>query len=192
MDVYGDPDLVRIHFAPDAKAVLVDIINAHREEMEQPGFPARLKGPWSKLEAYLARLCLILAMARATDEDAAERVESRDVLSAVLLLDHFKAMARRVYIRLHGENPDDRLAEELTRYLEGQGGYFREEPSMLHKELRSDYKPERTDELTKRVKTIAHRTPTLQFGSGNFKKDGQSRRFLELSLRNGVNGVKRQ
>jgi hypothetical protein len=189
MDEYGDPDPMRVHFAPDAKEVLKDIIDAHREEMEQPGFPARLRGPWSKLEAYLARLCLILAMARATDENAAERVESRDVLSALLLLDYFKAMARRVYVGLHGENPDDRLAEDLARYLEERGGYFRDEPSVLYKNLRSDYKPERTDELTKRLKTIAQRSRTIQFGSGNFKKDGQSRRFVELSLKNGVNGV---
>jgi hypothetical protein len=53
----------------------------------------------------------------------------------------------------------------------------------------SDRKLERADELTKRLKVIAHRTRTIQFGSGNFKKDGQSRRFVELSLRNGVNGV---
>ena len=29
----------------------------------------------------------------------------------------------------------------------------------------------------------------LTFNSGNFKKDGQSRRFVELFLENGVNGV---
>jgi hypothetical protein len=172
--------------------VLVDIINAHREEMEQPGFSSGLKGPWSKLEAYVAHLCLILAMARATDEDGAERVESRDALSAFPLLDYFRAMVRRVYIGLHDENPDDRLAEELTRYLQGQGGYFRDEPSVLHENLRSDFKPERADELTKRLKAIAHRTRTIQFGSGNFKKDGQSRRFVELSLRNGVNPEKNE
>src|SRR5829696_9992622 len=54
-DEYGDPEPVRIHFAPDAKEVLKEVINQLREEMYAPGFPSRLKGPWSKLEAYFAR-----------------------------------------------------------------------------------------------------------------------------------------
>jgi putative DNA primase/helicase len=188
-DEYGDPDPTRIHFAPDAKSVLVEAINAHREEMEQPGFPNRLKGPWSKLEAYLARFCLILAMTRAADERAAERVEARDVLSAVVLLDYFKTMARRVYVGLHGENPADKLAADVAEFLRQRGGHFKDEPTVLHKELVSDAKPARADELSKSLKAIAARSPILEFDAGNFKKDGQSRRFVELSLRNGVNGV---
>src|SRR3712207_5891181 len=127
-DEYGDPDPIRIHFSPDAKAALVESINAHREEMEQPGFPARLKGPWSKLEAYLARFGLILAMARAAEEGDAERIEARDVLSAVVLLDYFKTMARRVYVGLHGENPVDKLAADVVEFLRARGGYFKDEP----------------------------------------------------------------
>jgi hypothetical protein len=188
-DEYGDPDPIRIHFAPDAKAALVESINAHREEMEQPGFPARLKGPWSKLEAYLARFCLILAMARAAEEGDAERVEARDVLSAVVLLDYFKTMARRVYVGLHGENPADKLAADVSEFLRARGGHFKDEPAVLHEQLRSDSKPSRADELSKSLKAIAARSPILDFGSGNFKKGGQSRRFVELTLRKGVNGV---
>ena len=188
-DDYGDPDPVRVVFSPDAKAVFVDVVNQHREEMEAPGFPNRLKGPWSKLEAYLARLCLILAMARVVDDAAAERVEAEDVLATVALFDYFKNQARRVYVGLYGENPDDRLAEDVTKFLQEIGGRFKDEPSELHKHLRSEFKPPRPDELTKKVKAIASRTPNLEFGSGNFKKEGQSRRFVELSLKNGVNGV---
>jgi hypothetical protein len=154
-DEYGDPEPTRIHFSPTAKAILVDAINGHREEMEQPRFPAWLKGPYSKLEAYLARLTLILAMARAADTGAADRVEERDVLSAVVLLDHSKGMARRVYVGLHGKNPEDRLGEDLTRFLAERGGHFKDEPSVLYEELESDYKPPRPDELIKAVKAIA-------------------------------------
>lgn len=189
MDDYGDPAPARVVFSPDAKAVFVDVVNQHREEMEAPGFPTRLKGPWSKLEAYLARLCLILAMARIVDDSGAERVEAADVLSTVALFDYFKNQARRVYVGLYGENPDDRLAEDVTKFLKDAGGRFKDEPSEFHKLLRSEFKPPRADELTKKVKAIAGRTPNLEFGSGNFKKDGQSRRFVELSLKNGVNGV---
>ncbi len=188
-DDHGDPDPVRVVFSPDAKAIFVDVVDQHREEMETPGFPARLKGPWSKLEAYLARLCLILAMARVVDDAAAERVEAEDVLATVALFDYFKNQARRVYVGLYGENPDDRLAEDLTKFLQGVGGRFKDEPSELHKRLKSEFKPPRADELIKKVKAIASRTPTLEFNNGNFKKDGQSRRYVELVLKNGVNGV---
>lgn len=96
-DDHGDPEPVRVHLSPTAKAILVDAIDTHREEMDAVGFPARLRGPWSKLEAYLARLCLILEMARAADSGEAERVEDGDVLRAWALLDYFKTHTRRVY-----------------------------------------------------------------------------------------------
>jgi len=188
-DDHGDPDPVRVVLAADAKAVFVEVVNRHREEMEAPGFPVRLKGPWSKLEAYLARLCLILTMARAVDDAAPEQVEVKDVLSAVVLFDYFKNQARRVYVGLYGENPDDRLAEDVTRFLANQGGHFKDEPAELHKRLKSDFKPPRPDELTKKLKAIANLTPNLDLDAGNFKKDGQSRRYVELTLKNGVNGV---
>ncbi len=188
-DEHGDPEPTRLHFSPDSRTVLVDAIRSHRGEMYTPGFPARLKGPWSKLEAYLARVALILAASRAAHEDEPERVETRDILAAVVLLDYFKGMARRVYVGLHGEDPDDKLAADLEGFLVDCGGRFKDEPKVLHEQLKSRYKSERPDELTKRLKAIAARTPTLDFNHGNFKKRGQSRRFVELVLRNGVNGV---
>jgi hypothetical protein len=39
------------------------------------------------------------------------------------------------------------------------------------------------------LKVIAAKNRTLSFDSGNFKKDGQSRRYVEITLVNGVNGV---
>ncbi len=130
-----------------------------------------------------------MAMARAAEEGDAERVEARDVLSAVVLLDYFKTMARRVYVGLHGENPADKLAADVSEFLLARGGHFKDEPAVLHEQLRSDSKPSRADELSKSLKAIAARSPILDFGSGNFKKGGQSRRFVELTLRKGVNGV---
>ena len=61
-DDYGDPEPHHVTVAPDAKPVLVELLDSHREEMEAPGFPTRLRGPWAKLEAYLARLALIFPM----------------------------------------------------------------------------------------------------------------------------------
>jgi hypothetical protein len=188
-DDHGDPFPARVVFAPDTKEVFVTLVDELREEMEAPGFPVRLKGPWSKLEAYLARLSLLLALARAVEDEASERIEAFDVLRAMVLLGYFKSQARRVYVGLYGENRDDRLAADVANFLKERGGHFKDEPTELHKQLKSDYKPARPDELSKRLRTIADRTPTLDFDTGNFKKADQSRRFVELTLQRGVNSV---
>jgi putative DNA primase/helicase len=193
-DDHGDPEPIRVHLSLTAKTILVESINAHREEMEAIGFPARLKGPWSKLEAYLARLCLILAMARAADSGEAERVEDQDVLRAVVLLDYFKNQARRVYVGLYGENQLDGLAEDLATFLKERGGYWRGQPSEFHAQLESEHKPRRTDELSKMVRAIAARTPALELEYGHEaveRSEGKrtTRRYIALTLRNGVNSV---
>jgi hypothetical protein len=193
VDDYGDPEPVRVALSPDAKEVLVEAINQHREEMEAVGFPVRLKGPWSKLEAYLARLSLILAMGRAVGEGAAERIEAQDVLKAVVLLDYFKNQARRVYTGLYGHSPEDRLAEDLASFLKKKGGSWRGQPSELHAQLKSEHKPSRADELGKLVRVIADRSPALAFEDGHeaIERNGKrtTRRYVVLTLRIGVNGV---
>ncbi len=191
VDDYGDPDPARIHFSPDAKAALIDAINGHREEMAQPGFPSRLKGPWAKMEAYIARLCLILALSRSVHEGTAERAEVRDVLYATVLVDYFKNHARRAYVGLYGENPDDRLAEDLAEFLKARGGCFRDEPQVLFDGLESAHKGTRPDEMSKRLRAIAKRSPApFTVNTKNIWKDGQSRRALEITLEIGVKGVK--
>ena len=184
-DEYGEPEPVRIHLSPDAKAAMVGAINDHRAQMYAPGFPARLKGPWSKLEAYFARLILILATARAVDENTAERVEARDVLAAVVLLDYFKNHARRVYVGLHGDDPDDHLAADIAVFLKERGGAWEGQPAELHAQLESDYKPDRANELTKRLKAIVAKTPGLDFETGERwdKEVRNKRRYVRISLR---------
>src|SRR5215212_9354748 len=185
-DEYDDPDPVRIHLAPDAKAVMIDAINDHRREMYAPGFPGRLKGAWSKLEAYFARLMLILATARAADTGAAERVETNDVLAAVVLLDYFKGHTRRVYVGLHGNDPDDLLAADIAAFLETRGGIWDGQPAELVAQLESDHKPPRANELTKRLKAVSAKTPGLDFDAGERwdKELRNKRRFVRVSLRN--------
>lgn len=185
-DEYGDPEPVRIHLSPDAKGAMIDAINDHRREMYAPGFPARLKGPWSKLEAYFARLMLILATARAADTGAAERVETNDVLAAVVLLDYFKGHARRVYVGLHGDDPDDLLVADIAAFLEERGGVWDGQPAALLAQLESGHKPPRANELTKRLKGLAAKTPGLDFETGERwdKELRNKRRFVRVSLHN--------
>ena len=159
--------------------------------MYAPGFPIRLRGPWSKLEGYLARLMLILATARAVDGPAgtAERIELGDVVAAASLLAYFKGHARRVYEGLHEGDPDEYLAAEVGAFLGERGGHFKDEPGALFDKFDSQAKPPRPDELTKRLKAAAAKTKAFSITTGNFWKEDQSRRFVELSLGSGVNGV---
>ncbi len=182
-DDYGDPDPQMVELSYDALEVLKAHINEHRAEMVKPGFPSRLKGPWSKLEAYLPRIALVLAMAR-TAARGGERVEAEDVLKAELLFTYFKNMARRVYTGLYGENELDRLAHDLATFLEDRGGRFKDEPKVLYEQLQSKYKGPRPAELTKRLKEIVARTSHLEgeFDS-NYKKNGQSRRYVAVVLK---------
>jgi hypothetical protein len=178
--------------APDAKEVFVEVVNQLREEMEVPGFPARLKGPWSKMEAYLARLSLVLAMVRVVDEGAPERVETRDVLAATLLIDYFKKQARRVYAGLYGQNPDERLAEELGGFLKDQGGRWLGTATGLYEALKdrgSEFLPGNADRLTEKIYAISRRFPVLEAQRGRRRVDGEVRRYLRLTLRNTVHTV---
>jgi putative DNA primase/helicase len=58
----GEPLPGVVHMAPDAWEVFKELSGDLQDEAHAPGFPARLQGVWSKLEAYLARLSLILAL----------------------------------------------------------------------------------------------------------------------------------
>jgi len=55
-----------------------------------PGFPARLEGVWSKMEACLARLSLILRLWRVAEQGGEEQVEAKDMLAASVLLDPYR------------------------------------------------------------------------------------------------------
>jgi putative DNA primase/helicase len=186
-DEFGDPLPQKLVFSPSAKAVLIDAINGHAREMCRPGFPASLKGAFGKLEAYIGRLCLVLAMARAVEEKAPEQVEPRDVVAAMALIDYFKQMARRVHAALRDSDPLDGLAEDLARFLELQGSEWSGEPSELYSQLKSHHKPTRVNEFGKMVRAAVKRQARLTFDDGHervIKPDGtaSTRRVMELKL----------
>ena len=177
----------KLAFSPSAKAVLVDAINGHAREMSRPGFPASLKGVYGKLEAYIGRLCLVLAMARAVEEKAPERIEARDVVAAAALIGYFKQTARRVYAALREADPLDGLAEDLARFLELRGGEWSGEPSELYLQLESYHKPNRVNEFGKMVRAAVKGQARLTFEDRHeriVKPDGNAstRRVMELKL----------
>jgi hypothetical protein len=181
----GRPEPRQVGLTLGARELIREEVNALREEMETLGFPERLKGPWAKLEAYLGRLALIVALSRSTSTGQAERVEREDVSAAAEFVEYFKGMARKAYVGLYGRCKEDRLAYDLERFLQDQGGFWKGSATELYELLGPPTWPGRADELTKVVLSIAQRSPTL---SAKRTKSGSSR-YLVLSLRNGVLGV---
>lgn len=119
-------------------------------------------------------------------------MEAKDVLAAWVLLDYFKAHARRVHVGLHGRAPEDLLGIELARFLQEHGGDWKDEPNVLLTELRKRGcvgVPERPDELSKVVLALSARGTWLMAERKWGKKDSESRRMLRLRLKNGVDGV---
>jgi hypothetical protein len=145
VDANGDLTPESVQLTVGAKALFVREADALREEMERPGFPDHLKGPWSKLEAYLARLSLILALVRIAEEDfltiSTEEMTEGDVRSAADLVSYFRAHARRVYTKLHGERPEYLLAEALKAFLTEQGGHWEGQTSELYEILKARSTP---------------------------------------------------
>jgi hypothetical protein len=142
LDDNGTPEPRWVTFTPSAKQTFIDAVNALAEEREQPEFPDYLKGPWSKMEAYLARLSLVLAMVH--DSQARSRstgdsgevmnsdpifVGQRAVEASVALIEYFKAHARRVYAKLGDSRKQDsktgkNLLPTVIWFLKAEGGHW--------------------------------------------------------------------
>ena len=163
-----DPFPSRVPMTSEAKALFVAEYNRLHDELEAPGFPQRLRPAWGKLEAYLARFALIIAMSRIAElavqgqAGVAERATREDMAGAVQLLGYFKNHVRRVYTGLYGDSPSDRLAADLRDFLIDQGGTWEGIASELHDALVSDHKPERVKDFGKVIRGISKRSPLLR------------------------------
>lgn len=181
-----DPFPSRVGMTSEAKALFVAEYNKLHDELESPGFPQRLRPAWGKLEAYLARFALILAITRLAEVEnpsRAETVTREDMAGAAKLLAYFKNHVRRVYTGLYGDSPSDRLAADLRDFLITAGGSWEGIASELHDALVSDYKPERPEDLAKAIRAIAKRSPLLDLED---LKRTQDRRPFRLTLKSAV------
>jgi hypothetical protein len=181
-----------VPLSADAWEVFKELSASLQDEAHAPGFPTYLEGTWSKYEAYLARLALIMCLCRVVEHEGREIVEAKDLLAASALLDYFKSHARRLHAGLYGHNSKDVLAEELARFLREHDGEWTGEPSTLREKLvdeGSNAVPERPDELSKAVLEISSRGTWLIAERRWGKRDGKSYRILRVRLNNGVDGV---
>jgi hypothetical protein len=160
-DENGTPDPIKATFTPWAKKLFAKNYDSLQEEMEQTDFPAHLKGPWSKMSGYLARLSLIICMADTVEPRPQPYVEGfneifkanpiitkNHVEAAIELMDYFKAHTRKVYAKLSdpGKSSTKQFKEDkggetdkgnsvahfLNRFLEERGGYWEGTTSRLY------------------------------------------------------------
>jgi hypothetical protein len=106
-----------VHLTPCGRDAWVRFTQAHADEMNAPNFPMYLRGPWSKLRGYGARLALIVHFLRwAVGEATGEDVDGESLDRAAKLVAYFKAHARKAYSAM---DADPRIAEtrKLYRWL---------------------------------------------------------------------------
>lgn len=193
LDENGNPAPHYLDFTSRAKELFSGAVNSLGEEMEKPGFPDHLKGAWSKMEAYLARLALILAtvnsienaahipggLGKAAKDNAVVGIE--DVKAAIALIEYFKAHARRVYAKLHGEKPEWLLADALRGFLDEQGGYWEGKTSNLYDIMKARSVPGLPGGAVpfgKRLREIANKNNDLTLDEGHQGKHP----IIKLSL----------
>jgi len=179
-----DPFPHRVGMSGEAKALFIEEYNRLHEEMNEPGFPERLMAVWGKLEAYLARLALILAEIRVAETgQPIEMVERGDVNGAATLLAYFKNHSRRVYGGLYGESPSDLLAVDIAAFLvtSKPSRMWEGTATELYEQLPSDHKGERPEDLARAVRKIARLFDWLEFES--FGKRVNNKRPFRLRMK---------
>jgi hypothetical protein len=100
-----------VQMSPEARAEWARGCQAHRDEQQADDFSDSLEGAWGKLEAYAARLTLILACLRHASDPTLDPLVTPTVDGLIVhegwrLVDYFKANAQRVYASLGGKTDD--------------------------------------------------------------------------------------
>ena len=101
-DLDGEPTAHVVAMTPEARVEWATWCQAHRDEQGSDDFPDSLEAAWGKLEAYAARLALILHfLDLAADPTVPSLGEIPDlprriIRDAVRLVAYFKAQVRRV------------------------------------------------------------------------------------------------
>ena len=107
----------------DAKRAWISFYGEHANE--QVELSGELCAAWSKLEAYAARLALIVHLVRAASGDPSvndpDEVDEHSIAAGVALARWFGREARRVYAVL-GESEADRTQRRLVERIEAKGG----------------------------------------------------------------------
>jgi len=112
-----------VGLSADAKLEWVAFYNHHAEE--QARLAGDLAAAWSKLEAYVARLALVIHCCRwayggGTPGDLGP-IDAESMAAGIRLVEWFKVEARRVYAVLT-ESEESNEREELVEWIRRKGG----------------------------------------------------------------------
>jgi hypothetical protein len=119
-DEEGNPTPFPMPLTAQAKEAWVQYYNLHRAELL--GLDDELAAAWVKLEAYAARLALIVQLCRwAAGEATDEAVDKASIQAGITLADWFGNEARRGY-RMLAESEQDREQRELIELVQRKGG----------------------------------------------------------------------
>jgi hypothetical protein len=176
-------------FATDARKRWAEATNELKRELMNPLFPNRLQGAWGKLEAYLARLALLMAMIRVAsgygnrervvyanisgddgddgDDNLQTLVTLKDLEAAIELLAYFKNHIKRVHAQLHSDDSDRALAAEFYSFLHKNGELWKGSLKDLYGKF-PEPKP-RINEFAKFIYKEAERNPHLSVVSKHTK-----------------------
>lgn len=119
----GEQEPVDVPLLPDASAAFVDFYNDHnRQQTELTG---DLAAAWSKLEAYCARIALVIHFTRWASDDPAlktpDAVDCGSVQAATTIVKWFSHETVRVYAQLD-ETEEERDRRRLVDWIETKGG----------------------------------------------------------------------
>jgi hypothetical protein len=150
-DLEGEPAPHVVKMTLEARRAWAGWCQVHRDEQEADDFPDSLEGAWGKLEAYAARLALILHLmdlaADPTGPVDAEPPElpRRIIEGSARLVAYFKSHARRIRTATGGkaDNGDENVRallgwigrNELAEFSERDIGKnfdrFKDDPAVL-------------------------------------------------------------
>src|SRR5262249_55224393 len=115
-----DPAPFAMPLTTEAKGAWVAFYDRHRAEMAD--LDDDLAAAWSKLEAYAARLALIVQLCEwSIGDGSSELVDQASVEAGIALCDWFGQEARRVYSVL-AERNEHREQRELIELVQRKGG----------------------------------------------------------------------
>jgi hypothetical protein len=138
----GNPRPHTLCFTPAGKRAFAEFVDRLADDLAAADFPAALRGPWSKMEGYCARLALLLYVCRLAAGETPTQgvdeacVDEACVKGAVRLADYFLAHARRVYPCL-ASAAGQRLREDAEAVL----GWVRRNRTRIEPEDKDRHKP---------------------------------------------------
>lgn len=116
LDTTSEP----ITFSPEAKALWVEWVEKHRQEIV--GISESLKPTWSKAEGHTLRFALILYLLRfATNATRDKKIDAESISGAIRLMDYYKSHAAKVYAKAAEVNDKERTARILKWIRKNEG-----------------------------------------------------------------------